>query len=224
MHSTQAQIIQTALDAERAARLHCPAALIPAPGQYVLAHAATDSHAPLAVPLFAAAHHSDGFTAAGPLPSTWTPGTNLHLRGPLGRGFKLPSNARAIGLLALDVTPARLLPLIALALARGASVSLACAGVAPDLPPAVEVMGLSAAPDIAAWCDCLIVDTPRALLPNLTRLLGNTPIPAGSQVLVFTPLPCGSMGECGACAVNLRRGWALACKDGPVLALKELLF
>ncbi|MEJ5225969.1 MAG: hypothetical protein WHV44_16030, partial [Anaerolineales bacterium] len=177
-----------------------------------------------AVPLFPAAHHPDGFTAAGPLPPAWTPGLSLHLRGPLGRGFSLPPASKFIGLLALDSSPARLLPLIAPALARGAAVSLACASIPSGLPPDVEVVPPAAAPEIAAWCDCLVVDIPRARLHELARLLGGAPIPAGSQALVLTPLPCGGMGECGACAVTLRRGWALACKDGPVLPLKDLLY
>jgi hypothetical protein len=31
------------------------------------------------------------------------------------------------------------------------------------------------------------------------------------------------MGECGVCAVNLRKGYKLACKDGPVFDLRSLL-
>jgi len=36
------------------------------------------------------------------------------------------------------------------------------------------------------------------------------------------PMPCGGLGDCGLCAVDLKRGWKLACKDGPVFDLNEL--
>lgn len=223
MRTGKATVTQIFLDLERALRLQCPPALIPAPGQYVLAQATSDSHTPLAVPLFPAAHHPDGFTAAGPLPPAWSPGLHLRLRGPLGRGLVLPQHARRVGLLGLDTSPARLLPVLKPALEHGAAVALACAALPAGLPPDIEVSGLSAAPEIAAWADCLLVDVPRALLPELARLLGNAPLPAGSQVLVHTAMPCGGMGECGACAVGLQRGWAFACKDGPVFALDALV-
>jgi hypothetical protein len=152
-----------------------------------------------------------------------SPGTNLTLRGPLGRGFTLPQQARRVGLLGLDSSPARLLPLLEPLLGRGAAVALACAALPAGLPPAVEVSALSAAPDIAAWADCLFVDAPRHALEQLAGLPGSAPLAAGSQALVHTAMPCGGMGACGACAIGLRRGWALACKDGPVFALAALV-
>ena len=44
-----------------------------------------------------------------------------------------------------------------------------------------------------------------------------------AQVLVLVPMPCGGMGECGVCAVKIQRGWKLACKDGPVFDLEDLI-
>jgi NAD(P)H-flavin reductase len=41
--------------------------------------------------------------------------------------------------------------------------------------------------------------------------------------LVVAPMPCGGLAECGVCAVTTRRGWKLACKDGPVFDLGELI-
>ncbi len=223
MHSAQGQIIQTAFDEERAARLQCPPALIPAPGQYLLTHAPGDAHHPLPVVLYPSALHPDGFTAAGPLPPHWTPGLRLYLRGPLGHGFSLPPAARALGLIAVQTSPARLLPLIQPALNQGAAVALSTARIPEGLPPAVEIVPPHAAPEIAAWADCLCLDIPRPLLPNLPHLLGNAPLPTAAQALVQTPIPCGNLGECSVCAVPLRHGWALACKEGPVFALKALL-
>jgi len=44
-----------------------------------------------------------------------------------------------------------------------------------------------------------------------------------AQVLVVTPMPCGGLAECGVCAFTTRRGWKMACKDGPVFDLSELI-
>jgi NAD(P)H-flavin reductase len=36
-------------------------------------------------------------------------------------------------------------------------------------------------------------------------------------------MPCGGVADCGACAVETRLGWKLACEDGPVFDLIDLL-
>jgi hypothetical protein len=72
------------------ARLTCPESLIPAPGQYLLAGDASDSALP--VPIFYTDSAPEGFLALAA--DGWKPGDELHLRGPLGRGFSLPSTAR----------------------------------------------------------------------------------------------------------------------------------
>ncbi len=61
----------------------------PAAGQYILARASDDEAAPLARALFPSALAPDHFQTSG-LPPHWIPGTSIHLRGPLGRGFELP--------------------------------------------------------------------------------------------------------------------------------------
>ena len=89
----------------------CPPDLIPAPGQYILAHA-RGSDSPLAVPVFFSDSAPNGFRAAPFLPLAWTPGTQLNLRGPLGHGFSIPAFARKVALIAFDESPARLRGLI----------------------------------------------------------------------------------------------------------------
>jgi hypothetical protein len=44
-----------------------------------------------------------------------------------------------------------------------------------------------------------------------------------TQVLIRAPMPCGALAECGVCAVVLRHEWKMACRDGPVFNLKDLL-
>src|SRR5512142_2132479 len=92
------------LDGGTAARLSCKDGLIPAPGQYLLAHAA-GSDAPLATVLFAARAFPDGFLTPSPIPSTWVPAGRLQLRGPLGHGFTPPITARRIALVAFQSSP-----------------------------------------------------------------------------------------------------------------------
>ena len=205
-------------------RLLCPQNLIPSPGQYLLAHNPA-SDTPLPTPIFNAGSVSGGFLLAPPIPQTWQPGTNLSLRGPLGRGFSLPNSARHVTLVALGETSARLKPLLFDALNQGASVVLVSNLELPDLPPEVEIQPVAALPEVVHWADCLAMDIPREFLTGLRELLGfgrQARIRCEAQALVLTPMPCGGMGECSVCTVTVRRGWKLACKDGPVFDLSEL--
>jgi len=131
---TEGRILERFLDGRRAAaRIACPRTLIPAPGQYLLAHDPA-SRDPLAVPVFSGGSAREGFLAASPLPPGWNPGLALSLRGPLGRGFVLPVSARRVALAALDASPAYLLGLIPLAYAQGAALSLVCDDPPDGLP------------------------------------------------------------------------------------------
>src|SRR5689334_14971114 len=115
MHTGKGQVLELILeDGFRQARIDCPSNLIPAPGQYLLAGDGSDS--PLPVPLFHTDSAPQGFIAAAPIPESWNPGQELQLRGPFGRGFTLPISAHKVGLVAWDVSSARLRGLVQLAL------------------------------------------------------------------------------------------------------------
>lgn len=209
----------------RGATLACPQALLPAPGQYWLAHApALDE--PLPIALFAAKITPDGIHIAPPLPGGWVAGMQIAVRGPLGKGFRLPELARRVALVALDETPHRLLPLMELGLRQGAAVTLYASLIPRSLPDAVEVLPLDLAPEARAWADFLALDLPLSALERVPAWLGLKPFePLGcpAQALIHTPMPCGGAAECGVCAVPFGRGWKLACKDGPVFDLKPLI-
>ena len=85
------------LDGKPSARIQCDPSLIPAPGQYLLAHADA-SESPLAAPIFLAKSFVDGFLAAPPTPTSWNIGMRLHLRGPLGHGYYSPEQCAASGI------------------------------------------------------------------------------------------------------------------------------
>jgi hypothetical protein len=206
-------------------RLLCPQNLLPSPGQYLLAHDPASS-APLPSPIFSAGPVPGGVLVAPPLPPTWRPGVSLSLRGPLGRGFSMPASARCVALVALGETAARLKPLLASALGQAASVVLVSDLDLPDLPPEVEIQPVAALGEVAKWTDYIALDLARESLPGLRNKLGQSR-QAGAkfvaQALIVAPMPCGGMAECSVCAVTARRGWKLACKDGPVFDLDELI-
>ena len=219
------------VDGFPAARISCPPRLIPPPGTYLLAHK-PGSDLPLATAVFAAgvftkphSVNADSFLIAPPAPESWTPGTHLYLRGPLGHGFALPASARRIALVADDSSPRRLLAMLDAAFAQEAAVTLVCENPVDDLPLQVEVQPIRALPDVCSWADYLAVDAARESIPALKQMLGNfhsIKIPGVAQILVRTPMPCGALAECGVCSVELRGGIQFACEDGPVFDLKSL--
>jgi NAD(P)H-flavin reductase len=224
MHTGKGQVFEMILeDRDRHGRVSCPSNLIPSPGQYVLAGDASD--APLPVPLFHTDSAPQGFIAAAPIPDSWNPGAELYLRGPLGRGFGLPFSARKVGLIAFDVSPARLRGLVQPALKQDAAVVIVCKTNPDNLPDEVEVHPLSALNDIVDWADYLAFDVARENLNQLKERLGKLNQAAAekeSQILVRTPVPCGGVADCGICAVTLKSTWKLACKEGPVFDWREL--
>ena len=233
MHTATGCIEEIYLDGRRAARISCPPALVPAPGQYLLATASSDPDAPLAQPLFSAGACPGGFYAAPALPVNWLPGAGLNLRGPFGRAFSLPAAARRVALAGLEGSCARVLALLEPALAQKASVVLLTGQPPSGLPAALEILPLVALAETAPWADYLAIELRREHLPELFNLLNPQPsggyvrgksIPPRSgftQALIETALPCGGLAECGACAVSLppRAEIKLACKDGPVFDL-----
>lgn len=209
------RLLERFLDERRAAaRIACDATLVPAPGQYVMAHdPASDD--PLAVPVFSAGDSPDGFFAASPLPRAWTPGVQLSLRGPLGRGFALPTHARRAALAALDAAPAYLLGLLSRALAQGAAVALVCDDPPEELPAEVEIRPLEALEEVAQWADYLALAASRAEWRERVRSGDRLTAPREAQALIVVPMPCGGLAKCGVCSVEVGRENALACEEGP---------
>ena len=222
MHTGKGRVVELILaDGCRYARLACPEKLIPMPGQYLLA--SDGSSSPLPVHIFYTDSAPQGFM--GIAPDAWSPGEDLVLRGPLGRGFALPLTARKVALVAFDDSPARLRGLIQLALRQDASVVLLSNWNVDDLPDEVEAQPLSALEEILKWADYIAADVGRENVPQLKeRLESQNQFPAVNdvQVLIRTAMPCGGIAECGVCAVVTRSTWQMVCKDGPVFDLREI--
>jgi dihydroorotate dehydrogenase electron transfer subunit len=224
MHTGKGQIVELILeDGGRLVRIACQPNLVPAPGQYLLASHASDSLLP--VPVYYTDSVAEGFIGAPLMKDSWSPGQELQLRGPLGRGFELSTSARKVALVAFDASAVRLRGLIRSALRQDAAVVVVCNSVSERLPDEVEVQPLSALADVISWADYVALDTARETLHQLGDKLGGlSQLPAvrEAQVLIRTAMPCGGVAECGVCAVSLKSGWKLACKDGPVLDWREL--
>ena len=211
-------------DAMPTARIACASGLIPAPGQYVLAHE-DGSLAPLADVLFVFRLAADGFVCAPPVPKEWRPASRLHMRGPLGNGFLVPPATKRLALIAAASGPCRLLALVEPAFQRGASVTLVSDDPPDDVPLQVEVQPWEAVAEVCRWSDYAAFEVEREYVPEMMKRLGNDSrlaVGGEAQALVRTPMPCGALADCGVCTVRTSRGPKLACKDGPVFDLSLL--
>ena len=223
MHTGKGQIVELLLqNGLRYARISCPSNLIPSAGQYLLSGIASTSD-PLPVPLYSTESTPESFIAAAP--DSWLPGQEIHLRGPLGRGFSLPVASQKVALVTFDDAPVHVRALILPALKQNAAVVLVCGTDDDSLPDDVEVQPLSALKEVLFWADYAAFQVLRENLPVLMARLGETDqmsVKCEAQVFVETPVPCGGIADCGVCAVMTKSSWKMACKDGPVFDLKEL--
>ena len=207
------------------ARIKCAPAAIPVPGQYVMAWSPMDLDAPLAIPLFASQIEPDGFLTAPPVPRTWEPGSILELRGPLGRGFDIPSSTRRLVVVSLEDTFDRLIPVIHQALEQDIAVTFFSSLPVRDFPTEVEIYPLQELAAALPWADLIIFDLALDDLFQLRKLLHMSPedhLPCPAQALIVTRIICGGLAECGACLVPKGRTYRLSCVDGPVFDLNDL--
>jgi dihydroorotate dehydrogenase electron transfer subunit len=200
--------------------------LSPLPGQYFLAFA-LGSDESIATPLFLAGCNQSVWRMNGFIPPAWQPGTRLGWRGPLGRGFHLPPAARRVALATGIGSTDSLLPLVSLALRQNAAVVWCSDHLPGHLPASVEGLPLEAVAEVWTWADYLVLECELKELPRLAAALGwdgNRRPGCPTEILLHTPLTCGGIADCGVCAVRMKRGWKLACKDGPVFDLEQLEF
>jgi NAD(P)H-flavin reductase len=210
---------------QREALIACPQEAIPQAGQYLFASDPDDPGEVLGVPLFLAEKSAHGFWSAPSIPNLWRPGMNLELIGPLGHGFELPREVHRLGLVALGETVSRLIPLIGQIGQSRAGVTLFTDLPLPRMPTLLEAYPLASLLEVLDWPDFLAVDLPLQELAELRNMLGlleGIRLTCPAQVLVTTSMPCAGLAQCGACAVPARRGWKLACEDGPVFDLHLL--
>lgn len=209
------------------ALIACPVEAIPHVGQYLLASNMDDPDEVIGVPLFLAEKSRHGFWSAPPIPAAWRPGMKLDLLGPLGHGFRVPREVQRLGLIALGESISRLMPLVDPIGKSHGGVTLFTDLTLPRMPALLEAYPLASLQDALDWPDFLAIDLPLQRyteLRNTFGLSGGNGLICPAQVLVTTPMPCAGLAKCGACAVASRRGWKLACEDGPVFDLHDLIW
>ena len=227
MMQTGGRVTEIRLEAggQMEAFIACPDDAIPHAGQYLLASDMNDPQEVLGVSLILAEKSMHGFWAATPIPISWIPGTYLDLVGPLGHGFELPREVQRLGLVALGDTVSRLMPLLGQIGKSHAGITLFTDLPLPRIPALLEAYPLASLVQVLDWPDFLAFDLPLKRLPELRGVLGlrdGRDLNCPSQALVTMPFPCAGLARCGACAVPARRGWKLACEDGPVFDLSQL--
>ncbi len=208
---------------QASALIACPPEGVPVAGQYLLA---TKQGSIQTTPLFLADKRHNGFLASPPYPENWRPGTELSLFGPLGKGFHLPTDIQRLALFVLGDTNARLLPLARAAAPDRYQVTLTSDAPLADLPSDLEVYPLNGLQESLSWADFFAIDAPLARLESLVEHFNNLTLRLSTirgQVLVQSPMPCSTLGQCGVCAVKVKRSWKLTCKEGPVFDLQGIL-
>jgi dihydroorotate dehydrogenase electron transfer subunit len=170
----------------------------------------------------------------------------LDVLGPFGHGFELARTTKTLLLLGEGPNIAALLMLAHTMVARGGSVTLyATASELALLPPAfllpseieyqtgsgaaVELLSqqhlAQGGPSTLVWADQLCAALPFHELNQLRDLLRTQRIRTDrsfASIMAESTLACG-IGNCGACAVETRKGLRLACSEGPVFGLHQLI-
>ncbi len=203
------------------------------PGQFFLAVPPTfDPYLPRAIFPFRMRQSSVETFLVPPDVHQWADFARLQLRGPYGRGFALPREARRALVLMVDaVEGAHLLAWIEQLVEQEIEVSVLCGREALDdslLPPQVEYRVAEdltdASRELWNWADALYASGSAAFYNQLQRAAPRMRLDRGNgwaQILFREMLmPCGT-GVCYACALKTRGGIALNCQDGPVFDLAE---
>lgn len=222
IHTTLIHEIASTLNG-RAIRIRHQLSRLPEPGEYFLAFAPGSSQV-LPTALFPYEMDTERLTLCGNFPVEWQPGTSINLQGPLGNGFHPPSIAGKIALLAIDAALSdRLYALMLQSLTRGLAVAWVADSIPQQFPPQVELLAPSDLVEAVKWSDYAAA---AATLPGLGSLINKfdrvAELKKKVEVLIDAPLICGN-ARCGVCAVETKKGWKLACKDGPVFNLEEVL-
>ena len=227
-------VIQVDIQGNYIARVDCSESIFPSPGKYILAYNPIEQEYALAHCLFSVGFENDigrkSTSLLGPIPPSWTPGTNLVLRGPMGNGFEGYAETKRLAIATFSNTMLRLLPIIKPALNSGADVAVFLPENLrlTELPADIEVLPLQVLHEFLSWPTLLLLEIPLMELPELRTWLKFPPhetLPCPAEALILTPMPCAALGDCGACAVPSRNSrYHLACKDGPVFKLSELVW
>jgi hypothetical protein len=144
----------------------------------------------------------------------------------LGHGFHIPGDIKRLALIALGETIARILPLTTISQAERLNITLFSDAPLINLAPDLEAFPMQEVKEALTWADYFAVDASMGELDQLRQLFEATFASLSAlrgQVLIRMSMPCSGLGKCGVCALKANRSWKLACEDGPVFELQEVL-
>jgi hypothetical protein len=117
-----------------------------------------------------------------------------------------------------------LLPLVSDGLEQDAEIALFSDTNYGNLPLAVEQQDLRELAAGIKWADYLAADISIETIDAFELVFtSRAPAALDAEILIAAPMPCGGMAKCGVCTVRTRSGPRLACEDGPVFKLQNLL-
>lgn len=170
-------------------------------------------------------------------------GAQLDLLGPLGHGWNVPATARSIALLGTTAQAAPLFALAHAAVSRGSAVSVLLGADERSAPPPPSLLPAAAEYDVARganaaeaaltllddhlirWADLLALALPLDHLTTVAQRVRSVRLQWQrdfAQAVALPPLAC-CIGVCGVCGVQTRKEQWLACTDGPVFDLRDLV-
>jgi hypothetical protein len=117
----------------------------------------------------------------------------------------------------------RLYALLLQSLSRGLAVAWVADALPQQFPPQVELLQASERVEAVKWSDYAAAASTLTGLGSLINTFDRyAELKKKVDVLIDVPMVCGN-ARCGVCAVETKKGWKLACKDGPVFNLAEVV-
>ncbi len=260
LQTTATLIARTTLGPSQELTLHAPELVRAlAPGQAVLVKCGWGLDPYLRRTFYPVAIDDETWTVRVPPDGDWghawlraaPVGTQVDCLGPVGSGFLVPLGVRNVLCVGVGEPAWSLLPVVALAEARGLSVALAMEArttreLIPSarLPAAVEYHAITAdggstagqwtdllagppsgaQPGLLGWADATVAAAPLAFYGQLAAAVRSARynISRGfAQVLYPATFLCGT-GACQSCVADVAGGRRRVCLRGPVMDLLEV--
>jgi dihydroorotate dehydrogenase electron transfer subunit len=170
-------------------------------------------------------------------------GATVDVLGPLGKGWQIDEKVRTLALIGTADTAPALFSLAHNATSKGVAVTVLLGVLSRDDAPPPFLLPAAAEYNVAQskafasaaisllddqllrWADMLAIALPHEYWAKVAQRVNNVRIRWSrgfAQVAVLPPLACFA-GVCGVCSVETQHTVRLACIDGPVFDLQDLV-
>lgn len=170
-------------------------------------------------------------------------GATVDIMGPLGKGWQVDETVRTLALVGTTNAAPELFSLAHHATRDGVAVTVLLGGPSRDDAPPPFLLPAAAEYNVAQskafasaaiallddqllrWADMVAIALPHEYLTKIAQRINNVRIRWSrgfAQVAILPPLAC-CVGVCGVCTVETRHTERLACVDGPVFDLRDLV-